>query len=67
MRWYRLSRIGRRRTATIPVGTSVEAYYGVNRPAQAYLIRETSAGPIIFIIVGLIVPIVTWLVVKYLI
>jgi len=50
-----------------PVGASVEAYYGVNRPAQAYLVRETSAGPVVFIIVGLIVPVVTWLVVKYLI
>lgn len=50
-----------------PVGATVEAYYGVNRLAQAYLIRETSTGPIVFIIVGLIVPVVTWLVVKYLI
>ena len=49
------------------MGASVEAYYGVNRPAQAYLIRETSAGPIVFLIVGLIVPVMTWLVVKYLI
>jgi len=50
-----------------PVGASVDAYYGVNRPAQAYLVLEKSAGPIVFIIVGLIVPVVTWLVVKYLI
>ncbi len=50
-----------------PVGATVEAYYGVNRPAQAYLVLETSAGPVVFIVVGLVVPVIAGLVVRYLV
>ena len=50
-----------------PAGATVEAYYGVNRPAQAYLVHETSAGPVIFIIVGLIAPVAAFLVLRYLV
>jgi hypothetical protein len=50
--------------AAFPVGATVEAYYGVDHPAQAYLILEKSPGPVVFILVGLIVPVAAWFGVK---
>lgn len=50
-----------------PLGAKVEAYYGVGHPDKAYLIRETSAGPVVFIIVGLVVPVAAWAVARWLI
>lgn len=43
-----------------PVGAVVQAYYSPKRPHQAYLVLEKSAGPVVFIIVGIVVPIVAW-------
>jgi hypothetical protein len=43
-----------------PLGATVEAYYGVRHPAKAFLVLEKSVGPVVFIVVGIVVPIVAW-------
>lgn len=48
-----------------PVGSTVQAYYRPEYPDKAYLLRETSAGPIVFVLVGLFAPVASWLVVKF--
>jgi hypothetical protein len=48
-----------------PVGAKVRAYVDAENPDKAYLIQESGAGPVVFIIVGLILPPLAWIVGKY--
>jgi hypothetical protein len=51
--------------APFPVGAEVRAYLDAENPDKAYLLRESGAGPVVFIIVGLILPPLAWFVGKY--
>jgi hypothetical protein len=42
--------------APFPVGKTVEAYVNPALPHRAFLLRETSAGPVVFLIVGFLLP-----------
>lgn len=48
-----------------PVGSRVPAFLNTQHPDQAYLIRESSAGPIVFMILGVLLPPLAWFVGKY--
>lgn len=43
-----------------PVGQRVIAYVDPSQPEKAFLIRESSAGPMVFMIVGLVVVPLAW-------
>jgi hypothetical protein len=51
--------------APFPVGAKVRAFVDPENPDKAYLLHESGAGPVVFIIVGLIVPPLAWFVGKY--
>jgi len=51
--------------APFPVGGEVRAYVDAENPDKAYLLQESGAGPVVFIIVGLILPPLAWFVAKY--
>lgn len=51
--------------APYPVNTKVQAFVDPRTPAQAYLIAEAGAGPIVFIILGLVLPPLSWFVGKW--
>ena len=48
-----------------PVNATVKAYVDPSLPNKAYLIASAGSGPIVFMIVGLILPPVAWWVGKY--
>ena len=48
-----------------PVNAEVNAFVDPTAPESAYLIAEAGAGPIVFIIVGLLLPPIAWLVGKW--
>lgn len=48
--------------APFPVNATVRAYVDPSLPDNAYLIAEAGAGPLVFIIVGLLVPPLAWFV-----
>jgi hypothetical protein len=51
--------------APFPVGATVPAYVDPENPDKAFLLQESGAGPVVFIIVGLILPPLAWFVGKY--
>jgi hypothetical protein len=48
-----------------PLDAKVRAYVDPSLPDQAYLIPEPGAGPVVFIVVGLLAPALAWWVGKY--
>jgi hypothetical protein len=48
-----------------PVGARVPAYVDAENPDKGFLIKESSSGPIVFVIVGLLLPPLAWFVGKY--
>ena len=51
--------------APFPVNATVRAYVDPSLPDKAYLIATAGSGPMVFIIVGLLLPPVAWFVGKY--
>jgi hypothetical protein len=51
--------------APFPVGAKVRAFVDPEIPDKAYLLQESGGGPLVFIIVGLILPPLAWFVGKY--
>jgi len=51
--------------AKFPKDGVVEAYVNPSMPDKAYLVREKSAGPLVFVIVGLAVPPLVWLLARF--
>ena len=51
--------------APFPVNAKVRAYVDPSHPEQAFLIASSRNGPIVFIIVGLLLPPIAWWVGKY--
>ena len=49
-----------------PVGARVPAWVDPQNPDKAYLVQEGGAGPIVFIILGILLPPIAWVVGKYL-
>ncbi len=49
---------------SFPVGASVSAFVSPNHPDKAYLIKERSRTPMIFIIIGVCIPIFIFAVIK---
>lgn len=47
-----------------PVGATVKAFVDPSRPDKAFLIAERSAGPLVFMIIGLLLPPIAWFVGK---
>jgi hypothetical protein len=48
-----------------PLGARVPAYLNVDHPDKAYLVQEKSAGPMVFMILGVLLPPLAWFVGKY--
>jgi len=48
-----------------PLGARVPAYLDVRNPDKAYLVQEGTAGPLVFIILGVLLPPIAWFVGKY--
>lgn len=46
-------------------GATVKAFYAPKRPELAFLIEEYTAGPIVFMALGILVPVVVWVVTGY--
>lgn len=51
--------------APYPVNAKVRAFVDLSLPDQAYLIAEAGAGPLVFIIIGMLLPPVAWFVGKW--
>jgi hypothetical protein len=51
--------------APFPVGTAVRAYVDREQPAKAFLIASRSKGPIVFIMIGLLLPPLAWFIGGY--
>ena len=51
--------------ALFPKGSKALAYVDPQHPDKAFLQKETSAGPAVFMIVGVILPPLAWIVGKY--
>jgi len=51
--------------APFPLHANVRAYVDPSLPDKAYLIAEAGAGPVVFIIVGLLLPPLAWFVGKF--
>ncbi|MEQ1690583.1 MAG: DUF3592 domain-containing protein [Gemmatimonas sp.] len=51
--------------APFPVHAKVRAYVDPSHPGQAFLIADAGKGPIVFIIIGLLLPPLAWFVGKY--
>jgi hypothetical protein len=52
--------------AAFPVNATVSAYVDPSLPEQAYLIATSGNGPVVFMIIGVVLPPVAWWVGKYL-
>ena len=48
-----------------PLGAKVKAYLDPGNPAKAYLLREETSAPLVFIIIGLLLPPLSWFVGKF--
>jgi hypothetical protein len=53
--------------APFPVDAKVRAYVDRAHPQHAFLINESTSGPIVFLVLGLCLPLLGWLVAKYII
>jgi hypothetical protein len=50
---------------SFPLHATVRAYVDPAHPEQAFLIRESGNGPMVFIVLGLVLPPLAWFVGKY--
>lgn len=48
-----------------PIGARVIAYLDPDRPDKAFLTKENSAGPIVFFVIGVVLPPLAWIVGGY--
>lgn len=48
-----------------PLNATVRAYVDPSRPDKAFLIAEATKGPIVFIVLGVLLPPIAWVVGKY--
>ena len=48
-----------------PLTAAVKAYVDPTLPGKAYLIASAGAGPVVFMVLGLLLPPIAWLVGKY--
>ena len=48
-----------------PLHATVRAYVDPSHPEQAFLIRESGKGPVVFIVVGLVLPPLAWFIGAY--
>ena len=51
--------------APFPLNAKVRAWVDPLLPDQAFLIAEAGAGPVVFMVIGVILPPVAWFVGKY--
>ena len=51
--------------APFPLDAKVRAYVDPSHPEQAFLVADASKGPMVFIIIGLLLPPLAWFVGKY--
>jgi hypothetical protein len=51
--------------APFPLNAKVRAYVNESHPDQAFLILESSKGPVVFLVLGVILPPVGWFVGQY--
>ncbi|MBL0170375.1 MAG: DUF3592 domain-containing protein [Gemmatimonadaceae bacterium] len=51
--------------APFPMNARVRAFVDPSHPEQAFLVEEAGSGPIVFIILGLLLPPLAWFVGKY--
>ena len=51
--------------APFPLDATVKAYVDPALPNKAYLIASAGAGPVVFMVVGLLLPPIAWVVGKY--
>ena len=51
--------------APFPVGAKVLAFVNPQHPDKAYLKQEAFAGPVVFMILGMVLPPLAWIVGKY--
>lgn len=47
--------------AAFPIGAGVSAWVDPATPDRAFLVKEASAGPMVFTLLGLLLPVVGWL------
>jgi hypothetical protein len=48
-----------------PVGAKVQAWLDVTTPDKAFLVPEKTSGPMVFMIIGVLLPPLAWFVGKY--
>lgn len=60
VRGYASQSAAREELLTFPVGAQVTAYVDPDLPDRAFLIREPSNGPLVFLIVGALIPVIAW-------
>lgn len=65
-RGYASAESAREELAPFPVGARVRAWVDPSHPGQAFLLAEKSAAPLVFIVIGLVLPPLAWVVGKYL-
>ena len=53
--------------APFPVNAKVRAYVDPAHPQHAFLINESSNGPVVFLVLGILMPLLGWLVAKYIV
>lgn len=51
--------------ASFPVNTKVSAFFDPLMPDKAFLIAQAGAGPVVFIVIGIILPPLAWFVGKW--
>lgn len=64
-RGYASSDAAARELAPFPLNATVRAYVDVAHPERAFLIAESSHGPIVFIVLGVLLPPLGWAIGKY--
>lgn len=52
-------------TNAFPVGATVRAFADRTHPERAFLLKESGNGPVVFIVLGLLLPPIAWIVGKY--
>jgi Protein of unknown function (DUF3592) len=50
---------------SFPVGATVRAFADRAHPERAFLLKESGSGPVVFIVLGLLLPPIAWIVGKY--
>ena len=65
--WAASDRLRDELLAPFPVNARVRAYVDRAHPQHAFLIHESTNGPIVFLVLGLLMPFLGWLTGKYII